>query len=96
MYTNATRGLAIPPLAGEADGDPLAEADADGLAEGGEDADPPAAELPLLPPPHADNAPASIVTITNPRDHDLFNLFIRFLPDSLFCPPGFTEVNLTF
>ncbi len=83
MYTNATRGFAMPLPEGDADGDPLAAVDADADPEGDADGDSDA-ELLLLPLPHADSTAAIISTRIVPSDHDLFILFIHFLPDSLF------------
>jgi hypothetical protein len=70
--------LAIPDAPAEAEGDSLAGAEADG------DADPLAADGFPLFPPHAESTAAHVKTKTIPSAHDLFILFIFFLPDFLF------------
>lgn len=77
MYTKATRGFSMPEAGPGPEGDSLAACD-DGAA-GSPEAD----EFPLLPPPHADSAAVNVKIPIAPSDHDLFILFIFFLPDSL-------------
>lgn len=87
MYTNATRGFGMGVRVCAPDGDALGDADAEAGAEGDGDAaadpdgDSGAAFLLLLP--HADNTADNARTRITLIDDDLFNLFIRFLPDSL-------------
>lgn len=87
MYTNATRGFGMGVRVCAPDGDALGDADADADAEGDGDAaadpdgDSDAAFLLLFP--HADSTADNARTRITLIDDDLFNLFIRFLPDSL-------------